>query len=46
MSSGWTGVHAAYWIALTEPGARILLLEASDRLGGRARSVEVSPGRH
>ncbi|MDC3958446.1 FAD-dependent oxidoreductase [Polyangium jinanense] len=45
VGGGWTGVHAAYRIALTDPGARILLLEASDRLGGRARSIEIAPGR-
>ncbi|APR86167.1 Aspartyl-tRNA(Asn) amidotransferase subunit A [Minicystis rosea] len=41
IGGGFTGVHCAAEIERRLPDARVLLLEASDRLGGRARSFEV-----
>lgn len=38
IGGGYTGVTAALHIEAARPEARVLLLEASDRLGGRARS--------
>lgn len=44
VGGGFAGIHAAHTLEAQLPGARILVLEGADRLGGRARSVAVADG--
>ncbi len=44
VGGGYAGIAAAEAALLAEPGARVLVLEAAEILGGRTRSVEIAPG--
>jgi oxygen-dependent protoporphyrinogen oxidase len=43
VGGGVTGLAAAYELARREGGPEVLLVEASDRLGGKVRTVTVGP---
>src|SRR5690606_41300419 len=41
VGGGLTGLATAFWVTRLEPGARVVLLEAAERAGGKASTLDV-----